>query len=259
MALRLTGGACKPTDLAPMLRLPAVLLPRIAARSAVSLHTLSLTCTTLRTQVALLDGFWDKQCVFSRSRRRDSTFGSYPFGQWLAEFTAATKVSAAWKAFIPYLRPLQRVALLGPALLDDVLAIEDDLGRHFPLELVFSLSRNYNGQVPCSGSQVACEFYLLSVADLLAVYRSQLTNGLPKKYLPVARDSAFQKFICVQCSDGGEGSESSGWQGADSSSKLPHMQIDRAAAVGKTGRVVIWSPLYEAEVGTSWADFLMPK
>ena len=133
---------------------------------------------------------------------------------------------------MPYLCPAQQAALRDPAPLEDCLAIEADLGQKLPLDVLFSFSRHFDGQVAINGCQIVGEFFLLPCAELPDVYRSQLSRGLPSHYVPVARDSAFQKLICIQCT---------------------------AEMAEEYGHVVAWSPLYEAEIGTSWSDFLHPK
>lgn len=248
--LRLKGGADPESSniigdnkSCPMAKLPQELLVRIMD-SAQDAHNVSLVCKAMRVSIALLDQYWAAQCTIKQQRDRN-----YPFGRWIEEKRTMYNTSSAWKEFLPYLPCQQRSALCKPTELKNILKLEKRLQQSLPLEVIWSFSHHADGQTKLSGSQAIGEYYLLPHREIEAVYASQLQRGLPPCYMPLAVDSAVQKLICVDCSL--DALNLSG------TSNTPQHEEQRKGS--GYGRIVTWSPLYEAQIGISWAEFLRPK
>ena len=189
--------------------------------------SLSVVCMGLRVVVATSDNYWSKVRNKVLSKR---TASSVPFYDWSLKEGAQSRVAQSWATLKLVLSSSQISSLLPPVSLDRVLAVEKKCCLEFPLEVIISLVEHHSGQAidRIQGTQLTGEHFMVPLEQLAVVLQTQLDRGLKQTYLPMFVDSSFQKCICVDCST-------------------------------KEGRVIGWSPLYEAQWGDTWSSFLLPR
>ena len=224
-SLRLTQTTTRQQSTSKLLQIPAeiceeIFFPLLNPRDVWSL---SSSCSLLRCAVVTSDSYW-KSVTLLLPKRITNTV---PFYDWCNKESAYSSIATAWKHLYSCLSITQKDSLSPPVSLKKVLQIETKcLGLIFPLELIFSLSIWHNGQQQLYGCQLTEPYFLLSCDAIPIVLQTQRQRGLKKNYLPIFCDSASQKLICTNCTN---------------------------------GEIIVWSMSYEGLGGKNLSHFLEPE
>jgi|TARA_B110000208_G_C11728599_1_gene415507 hypothetical protein len=224
LTLRVNTGRERTTS--PLPTLPSeicqILQQYLPPRDAFSLGTV---CLDLRVNVASFDYYWKHNLHYFQDRLCNSV----PFYDWCYKESSSAAVQMAWSRLRVRLVPTQRSSLLPPVSYRTVKRIEKTVQLVFPLDVIFSFTQQHNGQAStrCQGSQLlAGEFFMLSCEDIPVVTRTQRERGLQLNYLPLFVNSSHQKCVCSDVT---------------------------------SGKIYVWSPLFEAQWAVSWSAFLEPE